>query len=348
MDPTRTARAVAALALGIGALVCGLARSTPLIADSTSPAWAVPSPSAADLVLTDTHLELFLQAPGAGYSSQLLGPRPAYAPVTGGALREFDFGQRLDPGSRAFAETSQDALRGLVTTERAGGTAHGTPARGRHKAANDSPSLDLGRTTNEWIRGSIREVMASALDLNSNDHGQDSFSFLGMGDLGATASADGSEFALVTRDKGFNAARPQVGSALGASTSHGGRNPDPSWDFGGTPSASREGREGPGVRTSITLVKQALNLALEIATHPISFFVYVLICAYALLWAVLSGRARRRRRRTHTGHDRTHRSSRSARSQAPSPAPEPVAHTIRKRVRLRRRRHRTRPSTHRA
>jgi len=345
MGHTFAARAVVALAFGIGTLASAPAGSTPLTADSEFPAWAVQSLSTSDLALTDPRLDLSPEAPSASSQSQLLGTRQARVPATGSATPGFDFGLGLDPGSLGLGGTSHDTLRRLVNIQRASSATPGAPARGRRgEPAVDSPSLDLGRATDDWIRDSVREVLTSVLDLNVNERGNASFSFLGMGDFSVTVFAGGSEFALAAGDNVFIAGRRPGGSALGASMAHGGRYSDPSWSFGGTPSGNRA---APVSSTGISPLKQALQLALEIASHPISFLVYVLVCAYALLWAALSSRTRRRRRVAHSAHHQSGPRA-PARSPAPSPAPEPVAGTVRKRIRVRRRRHRTRPSTHRA
>lgn len=340
MGRSVAARAVVALALGVGSLASVPAGSTPLTADSRVPAWAVQSLSTSDLVLTDPHLGLAPEAPGASPTSQLFGTWQARPPATGRARPEFDFGLGLDPGG--LSGTSHDTLRRLVNVQRGSGTLSGGPARGRRRPADDSPNLDLGRATNEWIRDSVQDVLTSVLDLNVNERGQTSFSFLGMGDFSVTVSAGGSEFELAAGDNVFIDGRRPGRSAFGASLAPGGRHVDPSWDFGGPPSGNRA---APVTSSGVSPLKQALKLTLEIATHPISFLVYALICAYALLWALLSSRTRRRRRVARITHDRL-----GARSPAksPAPAPEPVSGTIRKRVRVRRRRHRIKPSTHRA
>jgi hypothetical protein len=336
------ARVVVALALGAGSFASVPASSTPLTADSEVPAWAAHSLSASDLVLTDPRRGLSTETPGASPTSRLLGTWQVHPAATGRARPEFEFGLAPDPGG--LGGTSHDTVGRLVNVQRGNGTLSGAPARGRRASADDSLGLDLGRATNEWIRDSVREVLTSVLDLNVNERGQASFSFLGMGDFNVTVSGGGSEFALTAGDNVFIAGRRPGESAYGANMTSGGRHADSSWSFGGAPSGNRA---APVTSTGESPLKQALRLALEIAAHPISFLVYALICAYALLWALLSSRTRRRRRVARITHDRP-----GGRSPAKSPAPalthEPVAGTTRKRVRVRRRRHRTKPSTHRA
>ncbi len=342
MGRSVAARVFVALALGACSLASVPAGSTPLTVDSEITPWAAQSLSASDLVLADPRLGLAPEAPGASPTSRLLDSWQADPPATGLAHPAFDFGLGADPGG--LGGTSHDTVRRHVNVQRGSRTLSGAPARGRRRSANDSLSLDLGRETNEWIRDSVREVLTSVLDLNVNERGQASFSFLGMGDFSATVSAGGSEFALATGDNVFIAGRRPGGSAFGASMAPGGRHADPSWDFGGTPSGHRA---VPVTSTGLSPLKQALKLALEIATHPISFLVYALICAYALLWALLSSRTRRRRRVARITHDRPGVRA-PAKSPEPATTPGPVVGTIRKRVRVRRRRHRTKPSTHRA
>ncbi len=341
MHPHRIRAALTrnALALGISVLACAPAGSTPLAADSAAAdrtqAAGVQRLSDLELVLTDPRLDLTPEAPTASSLTQLPGTNRSRTSAT--APAGFDFGQGLDSGSAPLDGSTKSVLRSVVNVQRSGGATPGVPTRGRRGPANDSLGLDLGLTSNEWIRDSVQEVLTSVLNLNVNERGQATFSFLGMGDFSVTASADRSEIALTAGDNVLITGHRSGASALGAGTAQGGRHPDPGWSFGGTPSG---GAMGPGGGMRVSPLKQALELALEIASHPISFIVYALIAAYALLWALLSGRTQRRRRVAHM-------SDFQPRPRSPTPAPEPVPGKARKRVRLRRRRHKTKPSTQR-
>lgn len=186
-------------------------------------------------------------------------------------------------------------------TGRAGG-----PARGRSQ-----PDIVMfGTDVQEWMDEAVRGIVNSAIELRVDDKGRASFSVLGMGDFGVMVSGDRNELALVSgSDVLFTAQRnpqlPSTSAGYGSGAEYGG--------------AGVAGSHRPIESQNESPLKQAMELAAEIVTHPLSLMIYLIVGAYALLWNVMSaqrpgrhahavefarpspspGAAPRRRRRSH-------------------------------------------------
>ena len=272
--------------------------------------------SEADLALSDPRLDL-PEISAANNYAQLLGT-PGGRRTNSADPQAFDLGQ---PGS---AQSLQEMLRGFVTVRRASGQSASAaqPRANNRRAADDAMGIDLGFSTDEWIRESVQGVVGSVLSLAVDERGNASFSMLGLGDFSVVISADRSELAFASGDEVLaTARRTSTGPHPGAGyASH----------------ADGQGGYGPGapIVPSESPLRRALELALEIASHPLSFIVYALIAGYALMWGLYSARAKRPR----SGSGSRHSSSLYSVSSAVHGAamiPTAAVKRVRKRMRMR-------------
>jgi len=302
------------------------AQSSPIssngVAESTErPTQPYPRMSEADLVLSDPRLEL---RPDLGVLELGTDRRAGGIPVRrgSGAPGDTDGMAGPDSGTWLGGLAVRDALRGYVNAPR--GTAGPESGADRRRGPQGEPlglaGVDLGPAANEWIQETVQNILSSALRLDINERGQTSFSVLGLGEFSVHLSADRSEVALTSGDNVLVTAKraPEAGGpGYGGTYGNGG------WESGGTaitPGSSVAG-ESP--------LRQALELAMELASHPLSFLVYGVILAYLLLWSILSRRSQPHRARQ---------------EQYFQPSPSRTTGTPRP---TSRRRHRSRPSTHR-
>jgi hypothetical protein len=292
------------LATVSGLLLCGAAFAGPLPAD------AEPRPSAqgvsgwiplseTELVLSDPRFDPSPD-PAALNSAAQLPPgqtgrsgRPGAGPQ--GLPSGWDNVQGLDSGAGLGGAAVRDALRGFVNVQRASPGAENAPVRrgGPQPDGLGLAGVDLGPAANEWIQETVQGILNSALQLDVNERGQASFSVFGLGDFGVSVSGDRSQVALVSGDDVLLTAQrvqpPAGGPSSGYAGSYGGADWAPGGSYGAAPGAAGASSESP--------LRQALELAAEIATHPLSLMVYALIGIYALIWSVLSRQARRPRGR---------------------------------------------------
>lgn len=241
---------------------------------------------------------------GMGNALQLDGSRDLGAPYMGP-----DADATVQRGA---SSALLDALRPFIQfNPNAPGAA---PARNRTarepmRRADGQPPAAFNADVQEWIDESVRGLVASAIDLRVDGQGRASFAVLGMGDFGLTVSGDRSAVALVSgTDVLFSAYRepfPQPGGVGPGEPLHFPRN--------AAPAAVRsitDADESP--------LKQAMRIVADIATHPISLLVYVIVAAYFVLWNILRRpRSRRRRwaaRLERASEVRSHRRSRRRRS----------------------------------
>jgi hypothetical protein len=125
-------------------------------------------------------------------------------------------------------------------------------------------------------------------------------------------------------------ARHPMGGLQGGASQHGGYS-QAQWGYGAGPGGGPAAPIGSGESP----LRRALELAREIATHPLTFIVYALIAAYALIWTLLAGRSKRPLAVASTSNHESRHHSRSGAHRSPA-APEPVSATkVRKRVRVR-------------
>src|SRR5262245_44162127 len=109
--------------------------------------------SDADLALSDPRSELLPEI-GSSVKTQILG-------TEGNRRFKIDDVQSFDFGQIAGG-TPQDMVRSLLTVRRANSPNTGGASRGRNRAASDG--LDLGFTSNEWVRESVQGVMTTVLN----------------------------------------------------------------------------------------------------------------------------------------------------------------------------------------
>ena len=281
--------------------------------------------NAADLALGDTRLELLPDASAANMQGQLPGTGwRSYSKD----VQSFDLGQTRDPMTGQFTGSLQDSLRGFITVRRSSSPAPSAGLRPRASSGQASGAdlgLDLGFSTNEWVRESVQGVVTAVLSLNVNARGEASFTVLGLGDFSVILAGDRSEIAFASGDDIVASARR---TAHASQTSAEPQSAGPLGD-----QAAGGGPRGAGVSP----VRQAIELVVDVTTHPLSFIVYTLFGGYALAWAILSARAKRIR---HKGARRAHRQhsmfyAGSAAATVPAPAPKKVRKRIRMRVRVR-------------
>ena len=192
----------------------------------------------------------------------------------------------FDPRGDAGGQNMFDSLRGFVNV------APGAGSRGPAARANNAPRndvldwVDLGPEARAWIHDSFKSIVDSALQLEVNERGRMSFSVLGFGDFGVAVSADRSQIAFTSNDEVLLTAQRGSDAAAAAASGSGGSYGGGGW----TPGGSAPGSAGYGQSP----LKKALELAFEIATHPLSMMVYLIIAAYILLWTVLNRQPHRR------------------------------------------------------
>jgi len=288
---------------------------------------ARPRLSESELVLSDPRLETTpdLSVLGASVDARsniLSRPGNRNPSVPG----EWEGMGAVDLGSGLGGAAVRDALRGYVNVPRGGesGPRSGTERRrGPQGETLGLAGVDLGPAANEWIQETVQDILSSALRLDVNQRGQTSFSVLGLGEFSINLSPDRTEVAITSGETVLVTAQraPEPGG-----NGYGGNSAGAGWSTGGT--SITAGSSVPGESP----FRQALELALELASHPLSFLIYGLILAYALLWSVLSRRAQR------------HQMPRRERQAMAIPYGEPPA-AVRTR---RKRRHRSRASTQRS
>ena len=278
--------------------------------------------SDADLVSSDSRLGNMPEMP-INTQEQLLGIG------AGRRSRSADAGNfDLGPVTHAPGGSMQDMLRGFITVRRNNAPAQSGPRRADSRTPDsDAVGIDLGLSNNEWVRESVQGVMDTVLRLNVNERGQASFSVLGLGDFSIIISADRSEIAFASNDDVIATARRTADPASGDVRSR--VHPGAAGGF-----ASPLGSDPASFDPAESLVERVLQLAWEIASHPLSLILYASILGYGLIWALLSSRAKRSAR-SGTGHKsrRRHHSLSYAGGDA-SLAP-PVAKKQRKRLRIR-------------
>jgi hypothetical protein len=202
----------------------------------------------------------------------------------GGNAWTFDSSSNLGRGSAAGSPL--DLFRGMVNRQPAGDARTGRQRNAPPRPNAGPDSALLGTETQEWVEDAVRGIINSAVELRVNDSGRISFSVLGLGDFGVMVSGDRNEIALVSgEDVLFSAQRdpyprlPPQGTGNGTPGDGG---------FGGMPAGPATGSGGD------SSLRQALDLASEIATHPLSLLVYAIVGAYALLWNILKAQGDRR------------------------------------------------------
>ncbi len=208
------------------------------------------------------------------------------------------------------------SLRGLANV------APSSPAPGRGSAqrsrGNDPlTGVDLGPEARQWVQGAFRNIVDSVLELDVDQSGRASFSVLGLRGFGIAVSGDRNQIAFLSGDHVLMTAERDMDPTQGIPAG-GAASGSPVWQP--VPSA-------PAAWSDRTLLRKAFELLLEMATHPLSLLVYLIIASYILLWNVMN-RPRRSRSR-----------SRSARHAEPHPASSPAKRTRKRRHRVRRHHH---------
>lgn len=306
-SPLHWCRFVSAAAMLL--LVAAPAQSTPLVLEAPQQsAWAPPTRlSEYELVgsgaalddLSDTGTLSSLRRPGERARGNALS-----SGLAGGleGLQPFD--------AATGAGSGIDAMRAFVNIEPPGGGAKRTPqARSPGPGArNPLSGIDLGPQANEWVDDAFKGIVNSVLHFDPNDRGRASFSLFGLGDFGVTVSSDRSEVALVSGDDVLLRAQRAMHAPGSAGSTQGNyRSEVPGWEGG------HRGASGNQLVYGVSPLRQAIELALEIATHPISLLVYFIIAAYVTLWSLLK-RHSRRKMRSARSQGRSHRSSSSSSS----------------------------------
>jgi hypothetical protein len=280
---------VPAAALAASLALCAAAVASPLTTAEASasagpPAWSTLS--AEQLVRTDAALDAAPEplALGGGLGAEALRARSAAFGLTGA----------LDAIGDQGAASLREQLRNFLNVERGsagpGHPGNRPPQRSAELAGIDPgyAGIDPGTVTDEWIRDTVQALVHSTVRLETNARGRTAFSVLGVGEFSVNVSGDRSAMTLAEGDNVlFVAQRPQPwGGAL-----PGARYPGP----GG---AAELGylADDPAPLEPPPL-KQVLELAADMATHPVSLLVYCIIAAYLLLWSVLSHEKRKRRGR---------------------------------------------------
>jgi hypothetical protein len=194
------------------------------------------------------------------------------APSSPGGFRDMS-AMTIDGGSSSVV----DAFRSLVNLNpRASeGAANAVVRRG---GPAEQDFVMAGTALQDWADDAVRGLVNSAVELRVDEQGRATFSVLGMGDFGIVVSGDRNEVALLSGlDVLFTANRSPQSQVPG---------------YGGTGSGYGPGDPRPAARpidtTGGSPVHQALELLSEIATHPISLLVYLVIGAYVVLWQVMS------------------------------------------------------------
>jgi len=197
--------------------------------------------------------------------------------TTTDTLRGFGLGSSASP---AF-----DALRDFVNVPAERHEGAGSRVGQRHPAnRTDDLALTLAPEAQAWIQDAVRSIVDSTLQLHERE-GRATFSVLGLGNFGLMVSADRAEIAFVSgEDVLFSAHRsPYPGMSGQPAGSYSERDPFRSSSAASPAHAPIDAHP----------LRQVIELAAEIGTHPISLLVYLIIAIYALLWTVLSRQARR-------------------------------------------------------
>jgi hypothetical protein len=190
-----------------------------------------------------------------------------------------------------------DALRGVVDVPSGGSGAVASGAgRQRPPETRDGAGMQLGADSRAWLHEAVRGIVESALELRVDRGSRGTFSILGLGDFSLGISSDRAEIEFDSgEDVLFSAHRAPYPMYSHATSGH--RSQDAFSTAASPSTAYAPTNEHP--------LKQALELAAEVGTHPISMLVYVIIAIYALLWSVLS-RQPRAPRHAHAHHARAH------------------------------------------
>ena len=297
------------LALGHGA-----ATSAPITAD------AAPGqvPSASPWIRLSEH-ELVSTGGGALSQPDAFTQSDRFQPREGGRfatdLRSWNASDNpilLDPRDAPGGGSTLDTLRAFVNVGQGAGSASRRSYAGAPKNPRDDPlaRIDFGPEARQWAQNAFKEIVDSVVQLDVSERGRASFSILGIGDLGVSVSGDRSQVALTRGDDVLLSAQRSQPAAVG---------PGSAQPHTGSSAWS-------GVPHDTTPLKKAIELVLEIAGHPLSMLVYLLVAAYALLWSVLSRRPR----------SRAHRGAR--RAAVKTDAAAPARRTRRRRHRVRRHR----------
>jgi hypothetical protein len=265
MRPQNIYRSLLALAL----LQLGTAGAIPLSAtqepDRLSAPAAVTAISAEQLARSSASFEVAPERLAFGSASDLTSESALFGPRSS-ELRQT--GHHID---------LQDQLRSFVNVDRrAAGAAR--PGAGRARAQNGAPGfagIDLGEATEEWIRDSVRSLLDSVLRLEVNERGRTSFSVLGMGDFSVTVAGGGSAFILSEGDDVLFVAQRAAGPQGGAS-------------YAGADMPIVHASAARYASPEQSSLRQALDLLLEMASHPVSLLVYCIVAAYMVLWTILS------------------------------------------------------------
>lgn len=264
--------------------VCSSAIATPLLAtgetteSSPAPVWAQPTPE--QLLRSDPAVDPRSDEFILGTSASLQGALPQPA--------QWDL--RTDPSERGARMTGQgvvEQLRHLVNVESDAVAASATGRSDNRGARNPAAvaAFDVGEAADQWLRETVQTLVDATLRLDVNERGRTTFSVLGLGDFSLSVSPDRSQIALSEGDDALftvDRARPANAGDRG-----------PQAPFG----PDRGARDGAGQPA----IAQMLELASEVATHPVSVLVYCIVIAYLILWSVLSRqrdkvRARARKR----------------------------------------------------
>jgi hypothetical protein len=216
---------------------------------------------------------------GGGLGAEALGARSAA------------FGQTDASGDQGAASL-REQLRSFLNVERStagpGHRGNRPPPRSAGLAGIDPgyAGIDPGLAAEEWIRDTVQALVNSTVSTETNARGRTSFSVLGMGEFSVNVSADRSAVALAEGDEIlFVAQRPQpwAGAPPGARYPGSGGGAEPGY-LADDPAPLAPPR-----------LKQVLELAADMASHPLSLLVYCIIAAYLLLWSVLSHEKQKRR-----------------------------------------------------
>ncbi len=282
MGPGYRSSLVAAAALAASLALHAAALASPLTtaeanASPRTPAWATLS--AEQLVRTDASLDPTPDplALGSGFTAEALRARSAAFGLTGA----------LDAIGDQGAASLREQLRSFLNVERAG-SGQGPPGS---RPANPSAGLagiDPASVADEWVRDTVQALVNSTVRLETSAGGRTSFSVLGVGEFSVNVSGDRSTLTLAEGDDVlFVAQRPQHwgGAGLGA------RHPGPA--AGGDPGYLFD----DPAPVAPPRLKQLIEGAAEMASHPVSLLVYCIGAAYLLLWSVLSHEKRKRHRR---------------------------------------------------
>jgi hypothetical protein len=354
----RCASPAIGLAVGLSFVLCWPAHSAPLSVDADhateSRAVLGLQLSETDPVLREVRHDLIAETLTSGSPGEPLGPlatrRSASARTNGREAPRFDFGHGTGTTPK-FGGPMHGVTRDFLTARSATATETSPPARTRSGTPNEDLGLDLGLGNNMSVRDTLKNILASVLHLTANERGHASFSVLGLRDFGSFGSDEQADMAL-TAGESF----PLSGRRYGlASESRGAPSSYAHLDAKAGQTGGTAGSTGYMVESPL---RRLLELALEIVSHPLSFVAYALIASYALMYALLSGRAKRplrvaatskhapRHSANLTEHRSSgeHRSSRGHRStgehQSSTALPTIAPIKKRMRVRLRMRKHR--------